>query len=223
MKNQPRHHPEFMERTAWLRIQNREPLRLRFIEFLGQSGSTLLDELQAAYRKAEAGSGEAFERYARHVLRKCGRALPDHNQLHRRPAYIRACIADLSTVADLGNLEFSDPENYSPPSTQEVLAVIARTAGVTCEEVWKTCVELISIFETRWPDNPEKGISRILSIVTKASCPEIKYPLKYLARIVENEQLVNKQRNRKQRGSRKSKKMPSKSAQRTNSRPRIFS
>ena len=196
MKDQPSYSPEFaIQRLAWLRKQNRLPLRQRFLDVLGDDGLPLLNEFRAAFLKG-GGSRQAFDKRARAIVRACSQIGPERDGRRRRIAYVKACIVELMLAKLPIGLTEEEMEDVEETNLQtDPLEIIARKENVAKGVVWDRSFKLLQVFMERWPDNEEKVTLRVRRIITNAISKS--YPMKYINKVLLNERQANRQRRRK--------------------------
>ena len=188
MKEQPELSPEFQEqRISWLRLQHRQPLSERFQEVLDEDGPALLNKLRAAYQKGASRDPEAFQKWARMILRACSQ-IPSG----RRAAYVKKCASEMLPRLEPDLTGEAVEREEVATSLLDLLALISEKAGVSRDNAWQHVMKLSSVYQDRWPGDPERSWQNVERIMRNAA--KMKYPLRYIDRVAQNERRVNKRR-----------------------------
>lgn len=207
------------DRRTWLRKHHRQPLRERALEVLGVDGLVLFERLRRVWDAAEHGQPEAWERYARTVLRACG-AIRGKNQELRRHRYITVCTdrtvrtpeltewlsdprdeLDDDEIRAISDIELEE-HNKRQHDAENELAVLdgeanglrllaRRIGGMTA---MKLQMKLAGIFDAE----SARGTRRMNTILLGAAKASTRHPKKYLELAIKNER-----DNRRKRGHRK--------------------
>ncbi len=186
-------------RNRFLRNLHRSPLRQRAFDVLGEEGPRLLAEMKEAHP-------EDFDEWARNILRKCARL----DSKRRRHRYIAGCISRHRRIEELSKWQVDNPDPHDVLDLDEIRMIgrdesrayyakavrveyelVALSEGrggysllierMGAERAWKMATRLMAFIDA------DRCADQINTILTCAARETIRYPERYIAKVIENE------------------------------------